>query len=132
MYNEWSLDALYRGVEDPRLQADMSRLEAVIAEYQKAAESLERSEPRACLRRSMELQEELTVLIRRLMGYFSLRRSANSSDAEGAGYMTKIQALAASTTKASVMFEKYAGTLENLDELLDSDELLGQYRFFFQ
>ena len=132
MYNEWSLDALYRGVEDPRLQADMSRLEAVIAEYQKAAETLDRSEPRACLRRSMELQEELTVLIRRLMGYFSLRRSANSSDAEGAGYMTKIQALAASTTKASVMFEKYAGTLENLDELLDSDELLGQYRFFFQ
>ena len=33
MYNEWSLEALYKGIEDPKLAEDMARLAEVIAAY---------------------------------------------------------------------------------------------------
>ncbi len=130
MYNEWSLDAFYKGTSDPALAADMARLEAVIGDYKKTA-GTPTGDARAFLRRVIEIAEEMSLLMRKLSGYFSLRRSANSADSEGAGYMTKIQTLSASTTKESVKFQKYVGSLENLDEIIEGDELLSQYTFYF-
>ncbi|MBR4888007.1 MAG: peptidase M3 [Clostridia bacterium] len=132
MYNEWSLDVLYKGTSDPALQADMTRLEEVIAAYKAAVNALDSAAPAASLRKVVEINEEMTVLTRRLAGFFSLRRSANSADTEGAAYMTKIQGMMASTAKESVMFQKFAGKLENLDEVIAGDELLSQYKFYFE
>ena len=131
MYQEWSLDVLYKGVEDPALQADMKRLEEVIAAYKQTVEALDPAQPRAALRSVIDISEEMTVLTRRLAGYFSLRRSANSSDAEGAAYQTKIQALIASIAKEQVMFEKYVGRVEDLDRVIAGDEVLKEYEFYF-
>ena len=131
MYQEWSLDALYKGIDDPKLQADLARLEEVTAEYKKAASELGEGDPKTSLRHMVEITEERVVLARRLMGYFSLRKSANSADSEGAAYMTKLQLLMTSTAKESVMYEKYVGSLENLEEILQSDDLLSQYTFYF-
>ena len=131
MYNEWSLDALYKGIDDPRLAADMAQLEDVIAAYKQRAASLTGEDPRAELRAVIDLAEEMTVLLRRLVGYFSLRKSANSSDSEGAAYSTKLNMLMAGTTKESVMFEKYVGRIENLDEVIAGDEVLREYGFYF-
>ena len=131
MYNEWSLDILYKGIDDEKLAADMARLEEVIAEYKAAVNALSPENPAEELKKVVLISEEMTVLTRRLAGYFSLRRSANSSDSEGARYMTKIQSLMASTAKENVMFQKYAGKLENLDAIIENDELLSQYKFYF-
>ncbi len=132
MYNEWSLDVLYKGVDDPALATDMARLEELIAEIKKSVGELDAADAANSLRKSIMLREELTVLIRRLAGYFSLRRSANSADTEGAAYTTKIQALAASLAKESVMFQKFAGSLENIDEIIEGDEILSAYKFYFK
>ena len=131
MYNEWSLDIFYKGIDDPALQADMQKLEELVAAYKEMVASLTMDDPRATLRKVMETKEELAVLTRRLGGYFSLRRSANSADAEGARYQTKIGALMASTAKEGVMFEKYVGKVENLNAIIESDDLLKEYRFYF-
>ena len=131
MYNEWSLDIFYKGIDDPALQADMQKLEELVAAYKEMVASLTMDDPRATLRKVMETKEELAVLTRRLGGYFSLRRSANSADAEGARYQTKIGALMASTAKVGVMFEKYVGKVENLNAIIESDDLLKEYRFYF-
>ncbi len=131
MYNEWSLDVFYKGIDDPALQSDMQKLENLVASYKEMIASLDMDDPRAALRRVMETKEELSTLTRRLGGYFSLRRSANSADAEGARYQTKISTLMASTAKEGVMFEKYVGKIENLDTVIESDDLLREYTFYF-
>ena len=132
MYNNWSLDVLYRGIDDPKLQSDMKRFEELIKLLNEAAEALDVNDAAASLRRVIEVKEELTVTVRRLAGYFSLRRSVDSSDAEGASYQTKISATLASATKDNVKFEKFAGSLENLEDVIGSDELLSQYKFYFE
>jgi oligoendopeptidase F len=131
MYNEWSLDIFYKGADDPKLASDIARLEAAIKEYSDAVAALDANDARATLRRAIEIEEEVTVLFSRIAGYFSLRRSANSGDTEGARYLTKIQALGASTTGPSVAFEKFVGSLDNLDEIIADDELLSHYTFYF-
>ena len=132
MYNTWSLDVFYSGIDDPNLASDMERVEKTIGLFREAVAVLDKENAAETLRRVIEIKEELTVLIRRLAGYFSLRRSADSSDAEGASYQTKISALIASTTKDNVLFQKFAGTLADLDKIIESDDLLSQYRFYFE
>ena len=130
MYDQWSLDVFYKGIDDPALQNDMSELEAKIQQYTKAADELDAAQPVASLRRVIELEERITVLISRIAGYFSLRRSANSADVDGAKYLTKIQALSAATTGASVKYEKFVGAIEDLDAVIKGDELLSQYSYY--
>lgn len=131
MYQEWSLDAFYHGTDDPALQADIARLEELNGEYRQAVSDLNECDARTSLRRIIDISEEMTVLTRRLAGYFSLRRSANSSDFEGASYMTKIQGLSAAIARERVVFHKFAGSLPNLEEVIAEDEVLSQYAFYF-
>ena len=117
MYNEWSLDVFYKGTNDPSLAADLKKLEDTVAEYKAAIASLDKTEALSELRKIIDIKESITLLLRRIAGYFSLRRSANSADTEGAAYMTKIQILMASTAKENVAFEKFVGDIENIDSL---------------
>lgn len=131
MYDRWSLDIFYKGIDDPALTADMEKLEKTVAEYKKTVADLTLDCPACSLRKVIDQKETIAVLVRRLAGYFSLRRSANSADSEVSVPQTKIQALMAGTAKENVMFEKYVGKIENLDEVLESDEILSQYKFYF-
>ena len=131
MYNEWSLDVLYKGIDDPALAEGMTRLEELIAAYKAAVGELDAANAAASLRKVIEIREEMTVLVRRLGGYFSLRRSANSADTEGAAYTTKIQNLATSIAREAVVFQKFVGELENIDEIIADDEILSAYKFYF-
>ena len=131
MYNEWSLDVLYKGINDPALQADMSRLEAVVVEYKEAVAALDAANAAATIRKVIDVAEEMSLLNRRMGGYFHLRKSTNSSDSEGAAYTTKLSKLSTSTAKEEVLFQKFVGGLETLDEVIASDEVLSQYEFYF-
>ena len=131
MYNEWSLDVFYKGTNDPSLAEDLKKLENTVAEYKTAIASLDKAEALSELRKIIDIKESITLLLRRIAGYFSLRRSANSADTEGAAYMTKIQILMASTAKENVAFEKFVGDIENIDSLIAEDEVLSAYKFYF-
>ena len=131
MYNEWSLDVFYKGIDDPALTADMADLEATAAEYKSAVATLSYDDVAASLRKIIDMKEKLTLLVRRLAGYFSLRRSANNADSEVSVPMTKVQTLMAGLAKENVMFEKYVGKIENLEAILEGDEVLSQYKFYF-
>ena len=40
MYNEWSLDVFYKGIDDPKLLSDMAELEATVAKCKEAVKVL--------------------------------------------------------------------------------------------
>ena len=131
MYNEWSLDIFYNGINDPALAADVKKLEDNVAIYKKSVASLSADNTARSLREIIDIKETTTLLVRKIAGYCSLRRSTNSSDSEVSALMTKIQMLMASTAKENVAFEKYVGDIADLDSVLESDEILKQYKFYF-
>ena len=69
MYNEWSLDALYKGADDPALSADMKKLEDTIGEYKLAVAELGKADVLSDLRRIIDIKEALTLLVRRIAGF---------------------------------------------------------------
>ena len=131
MYNEWSLDILYKGADDPALNADLETLKKTVDEYKATVAALDASAPARSLRAVIDVKEKMGVLVRRLAGFFSLRRSTNASDTAVAGYMTKISALMAGNAKENTLFEKFVGDIDDLDGVIASDEILSQYKFYF-
>ncbi len=132
MYNEWSLDVFYKGVDDPAFAADIERLERAVKTYKESIAALSYDDTAKTLRAIIDLRENMSVLTRRLMGYMSLRRSTDSADTEVSPYQTKLQLLLASVAKEHVMFEKYVGGIENIDACIASDPVLSEYKFFFE
>ncbi len=131
MYNEWSLDVFYKGIDDPEFSKDIEKLEKAVGKYKELIASLTYDDPTKTLREIIDLKEMTAVVGRRLMGYMSLRRSTNSSDTEVSPYQTKLSRLMASTAKENVMFEKYVGGIEDIDAVISKDEVLSQYKFYF-
>ena len=131
MYNEWSLDIFYKGIDDPTLASDMDKLEATVAKCKQKVTALSYDNAAADLREMIDIKETLTLLVRRLAGYFSLRRSANSGDTEVSAYQTKIQMMMASLARENVMFEKFVGGIEDIDAVIAQDEVLSEYKFYF-
>ena len=131
MYNEWSLTDLYRGVDDPALENDMSLLEARIGDFKAAVADLSADDARNGLKRTVVIEEELSVFARRLGSYFNLRRSAHSPDTEGAKYSTRLQNLMASKTKETMALRKFIGAIPDMEAVIGGDEILEAYRFRF-
>lgn len=131
MYQEWSLKALYDGVEDPKLHADYASLEQTVAAYREAIRELDPAEPVASLHRAVELEEQLTGLVWRMSSFFSLRRSANSADADAAAWQTKLQTLTAGLARETVAFVRFVGSVPELPEKIAGDDLLKHYSFYF-
>ena len=118
MYNEWSLEAFYKGIDDPAFSADIAKLEKTVADYKTAIAGLSYDNPAKTLREIIDLKELMAVTSRKLMGYMSLRRSTNSSDTEVSVPQTKLSMLMASTAKENVMFEKFVGEIEDISAKL--------------
>ncbi len=131
MYNEWSLDAFYKGIDDPAFAADIEALEKAIWEYKALIAELSYGDTAKTLRQIIGLKEQIGLKGRRLMGYMSLRRSTNSADTEVSVPQTKLGMLMTSTAKENVMFEKYVGGIEDIESIIADDEVLSQYKFYF-
>ena len=131
MYNEWSLDIFYKGMDDPALNSDMEKLEKAVSDYKSFVSALTYDDTVGNLRKIIDFKETITLLVRRLAGYFSLRRSTNSADREVSVPQTKIQTLMSGMAKENVMFEKYVGNIENIDKIIAKDDVLKEYSFYF-
>ena len=55
MYNTWSLDVFYSGINDPKLASDMERVEATIGLFREAVAALDKENAAATLRRVIEV-----------------------------------------------------------------------------
>lgn len=130
MYDKWSLDVFYSGVDDPKLEKDLELLESLNGKYKKAVASADTSSPAQSIRRIIELKEEITNVTNRLFVYFRLRRSADSGDKEGNPYRSRIQKLMSECTVDDVRFKSFVGKVTDLDAVIKGDDLLSEYEFY--
>lgn len=127
MNSEWSLDVLYKGFDDPRFQEDFNKVDEVCGKVNAFAEGLPGGDARENLLTYIDLQEQMSGMVYSMGVYANLRQSVNTSDSESVSYMGRLMAKAAGTTKANTIAKKYIASLENLDELIESDPLLKEY-----
>lgn len=127
----WDLTPLYSGFDDPAFLQDVQQLRAKTEELVAFVPQLEGIEFLEGLRRGTRLLEELAVLEDRLLLYPRLRTSVNTDDAEAVSWQGRLGSISAVAAGAQSAFKQWAGGLPQLEALLEQDEVLQQYRFYY-
>ena len=120
---------LYKGFDDPKFQEDFKKVDEICAKVNAFAAELPGGDAKENLLTYIKLSEQMSEMIYTMGLYANLRQSVNTSDSESMAYMGQLMAKAAGTTKANTIAKKYVASLENLDELIESDPLLKEYEF---
>lgn len=125
----WSLDVLYKGYDDPEFAKDMEKLDAALARINLFADEIALMQPKEALKEYIKLSEENQLLIAKLFSFASLRSSANTKDTESASVSGRLMNKLGSTAKARTKIEKHIASIENLDELIESEPVLKEYEY---
>lgn len=129
----WSLDALYKGAEDPALASDAALLETLAHEYQQLTKTLQgpQQEPQKLLRQAVDLMEQIQLITRRIGAFCHLRKSVDASDKAVSRYQSLVHNVSSSLEACQAQFEKYAAAVPGLEQIIRQDDKLKDYEFYF-
>ncbi|MCR5374722.1 MAG: peptidase M3, partial [Lachnospiraceae bacterium] len=130
MNEKWSLDILYKGYDDPKFAEDLKKADELIEKTHKLSAALDPNKRKETIIEIIKLREESEVLSGELFHFVSLQSEADTTDEKAAALMGQLMNKFTSITKDEVMFDKYIGQTENLDEIIKSDALLSEYEFY--
>ncbi len=132
MKGTWNLDPLYSGFDDPAFEADLQTLRQKVEENIAFAKTLETVDPAEGLRTGIRLEEELSELAGKLAGFTNLRQATNTKDPDASSRMGQIRGILSGTAGPEAVFEGWASSLPNLQELVQADPYLREYAFLFE
>ena len=132
MNEVWNLDPLYKGFDDPAFARDMESLKEACKALTAFAENLDGMEPAQGLREGIDLLETITALVDKLVAYPSLRQATNTRDTEAASQQGRVRALLSGIAGSQAAFRDWAAKLPNLMELVEKDDALRDYAFYFR
>ena len=130
MNQEWSLDVLYHGYEDPKFDEDMKKFESELAGMKEKIEAAKKLDPVKGLETCLMVKEEMAALGSRLGEFISLKASVNTSDSKTNDMGARYDRIAANQTAANVAFCKYVASIENLDQVIAQSSLLTEYNYY--
>ena len=131
MNEVWNLDGIYKGFDDPAFESDLQELKRKVEEFSVFADGLGEADALAGLKAGIALEERITDLVNRLAEYASLRQNADSRDPQAGSQLGRIMGVYSGLAAPAAAFESWAAGLENLMELVGSDEELKDYSFLF-
>lgn len=129
MNSEWSLRELYNGYEDPAFLADLKQLEELVEDYNAKVLQLDKADPACGIHNQLLASDEIAKFSYKLYSYCSLSESVNSADKQASAYIEKITKILNEMTRAETAFENFVASIEDLDAIIASDELLTEYAY---
>lgn len=132
MNMRWSLDELYTSFESVELKRDMEKCPIAVNEIKAWAETNLNSKDNAAakIEEFIKLEIDFDNLASRIFSFASLTSSVEAKNENALQTMDKLQKLYTELTQPEVNFEKWLGSLENLDEIISSSKLLEEHRFY--
>ena len=125
---QWDLTRLYKSFSDPAFAADMAAAEALTDKLSAlfAAPAADTAEQLCAL---INTFNELHSLTARFRSMVMLTLSADAQNEEALAYNDKLQNFSVRMRQQSSAFSRYVGSIENLEELIASNELLKEHAF---
>lgn len=130
--NEWSLDVLYQGYDDPNFQEDLKKLGNEIATIQEFSKLLDQENREQTLVELLKRLEAFQLLEIPLATYVNLRQSVDTTDAETTKYDTQIMALSSKMSKPLSRFNRFIAETEDLNEMIEHNECLKEYEYLLK
>ena len=128
----WDLSVLYDGFDTDTFRADLSAMDAVIAEVNSFAAEEANADANAFLHRYIDLYDQANTLAAKLICYTQLRSAANTADMEAASMRGNLMMKLSATAAADTVLRQRVAAIEDLDAVIAADETLWEFRFMLE
>lgn len=134
MNMRWSLDELYTSFDSEEYRNDLKKLDESIKNFNRwCDENLQSTEnPVHKIEEYLKRLTQFNSLFSKLTSYPSLISAVDAKNEAALKYLDILQMKLSETTKSSVQFQKFIGTLDNLDEIIESSDILKEHRFYLK
>lgn len=130
----WSLNELYTSFDSLEFVQDMDKLNGFIPEFiqwvKQEFQNTENSKEK--IEQYIEKQQEFTKTYSRLMSYSYLTASTDAKNAMALKVQDQLQSKVSDLTEATVTFEKWLGTVNGLDQIIENSAILKEHQFFLK
>ena len=132
MNMRWSLNELYTSFESDKFKKDLKKCYQQIEEIKAWSEANLASKENAVrkIEDYIKYEIEFSNVFTKLMSYANLSSSVDAKNETALEVIDKLQAKYTELTKPSVAFQKFLGSLDNLEEVLSSSNLLKEHFFY--
>ncbi|TAH60214.1 MAG: M3 family oligoendopeptidase [Gottschalkiaceae bacterium] len=134
MNMRWNLDKLYPSFESKEFNSDMERLYEQIDELKEWTELNFNSTENAVEKAEKYVKNfsEFYTLYTRLLAYARLTASVDAKNEQALKVYDKLDIKYSEITKALVSYQKWIGSIDNLDNLLASSDILKEHSFIIK
>lgn len=128
----WSLKELYPSFESPEFTRDMEAFDQFILRINNWVEKelTDKDNAVAKIEQYIVTQNDFYHLATRLGAFASLTSSTEAKNETALKVAEQLQRKATELTKADVIFQKWLGSIDNLQELISSSEILKDHSFY--
>lgn len=128
----WNLDKLYTSFKSDQFKSDLEKLDKIIEDLivwaEKELNNTDKAQDK--ITSWIERGIELGHLYSRLSSYAGLVFSVEAGNSEARKYEEVLEVKMSSLTSARTGFSKWLASLDNLESLIESSDLLKEHRFY--
>ncbi len=131
---KWSLDELYSGFESEEYKNDIKILEGLIKDFtQWLKEDIKLDGDSINLIEDyIKFSREIVSLFTKLRAFASLSSSVDAKDERAIREMDRLSLLYTNLTKPEVDFKNFIKSIDNLDQIIESSQLLKEHSFILK
>jgi len=130
----WSLNELYTSFNSEEFKRDMNKCSDYITEliFWVKKEFKSTKEAKEKIENYIKKQQEFGDIYIRLISYAALTSSVDAKNETALKVADQLQSKASNLTEATVIFEKWLSSIDNIDEIIQSSELLKEHQFYLE
>lgn len=130
----WSLKELYTSFESEEFLKDLEKLDKLIVEFNNWANEnlLSIDNPVEKMEKFIAYSQDLSTLFTRLASFASLTSAVDAKNEVALKNLDRLVIKGSELTKPNVQFQSFIKDLDNLDELINTSELLREHKFYLQ
>lgn len=129
MNYEWDLSILYSGFDSKEFNDDVNMLASEIIKTKEIAKKAEEMPHAELVRCFINFSKTINECARKLIVYSNLRYSANTADTAAASNIGRIMGMLSDVSAPDAKISKIIAGYDDLDEIIDKDETLSEYRY---
>lgn len=129
---EWSLDAIYKGYDDPQFQSDLQHLKELEKTLESFCDQLSTMQEQDAITQGISLLEDVSDTGFRLHMYTVLRQSVNLTETETLKYLNIVNTCNSKLAGYKATIKAYLANGKQLDATIAQDEKLKDYAFFLK
>lgn len=130
----WSLNELYTSFSSKEYTADLEKLDGIVGDFVNWADENLNSpnNPVEKMESYIKFSIDVRTLFSRLMSFASLTNAVEARNEQALQYQNRLIVKSTELTKPYVQFQSFIKDIDNLDELINSSELLKEHEFYLK